>query len=100
MDFGYSVINTAKSVISSVVSGINIIDIGNYALIRNIQKGVHNCKPTLPRQSATWELSLVLRYFKFLYPLKNVFLKQLPYKLNVSLALTTRQRVQTLIHLI
>ena len=59
-------------------------------------KGVYNCKPTLPRQSATWDVNLVLRYLKSLYPHENLSLKQLSYKLIVLLALTTGQRIQTL----
>ena len=59
-------------------------------------KGVYNCKPTLPRQSATWDVNLVIRYLKSLYPQGNLSLKQLSYKLIVLLALTTGERIQTL----
>ena len=93
---GYSAINTAKSAISSAVSVVNNINIGIHPLIKKFMKGVYNCKPTLPRQSATWDVSLVLRYLKSLYPHGNLSLKQLSYKLIVLLALTTGQRIQTL----
>ena len=93
---GYSAINTAKSAISSAVSVVNNISIGIHPLIKKFMNGVYNCKPTLPRQSATWDVNLVLRYLKSLYPHENLSLKQLSYKLIVLLALATGQRIQTL----
>ena len=63
---GYSAINTAKSAISSAVSVVNNINIRIHPLIKKFMKGVYNYKPTLPRQSATWDVSLVLRYLKSL----------------------------------
>ena len=59
-------------------------------------KGVYNCKPSLPRQSVTWDVNLVVIYLKSLYPHRNVSLEQLSYNLIALLALTTGQRIQTL----
>jgi len=93
---GYSAINTAKSAISSFVFLISNIQIGTNILVKQFMKGIFNERPTLPRYNVTWDVSTVLHYLASLYPLNNISLKFLGYKLLMLLALTTGQRVQTL----
>lgn len=93
---GYSALNTAKSAISSVVNLVSDVNIGNHRLVKQFMKGVFNHRPTLPRNSCTWDVSKVLCFLSSLHPLSELSFKMLTYKLVVLLALTTGQRVQTL----
>lgn len=55
-----------------------------------------NSRPK-PKYTSTWDVGKVLSYLKSLYPLENLDLKNLTLKLASLIALTTAQRVQTLI---
>lgn len=60
-------------------------------------RGVYFNNRPKPKYTSTWDVGKVLGYLKYLYPLENVDLKNLTLKLASLIALTTAQRVQTLI---
>ena len=65
---GYSALNTAKSVVSSVVNLISNYQIGTHPLVKQFMKGVFHKNPSLPRNLFTWDVSRVLVYLRSLWP--------------------------------
>lgn len=96
---GYSNINTARSFLSSFLEMVGTVNSVNSALVKRFMRGIYNLRPSLPRYSQTWDVSIVLQYLKTLTPVKTISLKLLSWKLVMLLALLTCQRTQTL-HLI
>ena len=94
---GYSV-NTARSVLSTIIKTENEIPFGELSLVCRFLKGVFNLRPALPRYSTTWDISVVLKYIKSLKALKQCDLKSLLYRLAILLCITTGQRDQTLFY--
>lgn len=74
-------------------------------LIPRFMKGVFNLKPPscginlLGRYKFTWDVSVVLKCIKSLFPLEELTLKMLTFKLTALIALTTAPRAQTLMSL-
>lgn len=62
-------------------------------------KGVFLKNKPKQKYTSTWDVNKVLTYLKSLYPLEKLDLKSLTMKLASLIALTTAQRVQTLISL-
>lgn len=65
-------------------------------LIPRLLKGYFNSKPVTPKLLFTWDVSVVLNYLSTLYPLSDLSLKLLTYKLIALIALTTASRAQTI----
>ena len=57
---------------------------------------VKNVLLQMNRYSVIWDVSIVLNYLKFLYPLEDIQYSVLSYKCVMLLALASMQRVQTL----
>lgn len=93
---GYSTINTAKSMLSSIFEILFKQDIGNNPLIKRFMRGIFQLKPALPRYNVTWNVNKVLEFLKDLPTDGSITLRLLSMKLAVLLALTTGQRCQTL----
>lgn len=55
--------------------------------------------PPRVRYTLTWDVSAVLDFLSTLYPLEDLSLKMLTYKLDALIALTTAARAQTLLFL-
>ena len=70
---GYSSVNTARSVLSTIIKTENEIPFGELSLVRSFLKGVFNLRPALPRYSTTVDL----KYIKSLKHLKQCDLKSL-----------------------
>lgn len=96
---GYSGINTAKSAISSICAVLTGRDIGKDNLIVRFMRGIYNCRPSLPRYTETWDVSLVLNYLDSLPVNSDLSLIQLSKKLATLFMLLSAQRCQT-VHLI
>jgi len=92
---GYNSLNTARSAISSL-SFTNVNTVGNNPLVCRFMRGVFTRRPSLPRYSSTWDVSLVLNYLKTLVPVNSISFKHLTWKLVMLLTLLTGQRGQTL----
>lgn len=94
---GYSAINCAKSALSTTLGNFNGKKLGENELVQRFMKGVFKLRPALPRYSSTWDVSHVLNLFNSWPENENLSLQQLTYKTIGLLALTTAQRVQSLV---
>lgn len=94
---GYSGINTARSALSSVVTLVDAVHypVGQHPLIKRFLKGVFNKRPTFPRYSEIWDVSVVFNWMKTIN-FDDMCLKLLTLKTVMLLALLSGQRVQTL----
>lgn len=89
---GYSAINTACSAISAVSGSA----IGAHPQVKRLVKGVFELRTPLPKYAHTWDVGVLLGYFKRQSNTnKELSLKMLSKKLVALLLLTTAQRVQT-----
>ena len=59
-------------------------------------KGVYYKSPPRPRYCFTWDVSVVLKYLRGLFPLEKLTLKLLTLKVTTLIALTFAPRAQTL----
>ena len=92
----YSSLNTARSALSSVIVLSNEVPAGRHPLVCRLLKGVFQERPALPRYVDTWDVSLVLNYLKYHYPLEELGLKELTQKLVMLMSLLSGQQAQTL----
>ena len=96
----YSVLNTARSVISNLdlEATLNsaVKPVGQHPLVCRYLKGVFNKNGPVPRYNTIWPVEKVLDYLKLPWPLEKITLKGLTLKLVMLIALTTGQRCQTL----
>ncbi len=91
----YSALNTARSALSTLIM-IQGRTAGSHPTIIRFIKAVYNLRPSLPRYSNTWDVSVVLGYLKGLSPLEGLSFKDLSLKLVMLMAVITAQRGQTL----
>ena len=95
---GYSVINTARCVLSALRIAKEGFAVGAHPLIVPFMKGVFNLKPTKSRYCETLDISTMLLYLQKLSPVSKLSLKLLTAKLAMLIALTPASRAQS-IHL-
>ena len=93
---GYSSVNTARSVLSSILKPENGILFEGNPLVWRLLKGAFNLRPSLPWYTTIWGVSICFRYIKSLPSLDKCDLKTLSYRLAILLCLTTGQRDQTI----
>ena len=82
----YSTVNTARSMLSSVLQ-LNInssLPVGQLPIVKRFMKGIE-LRPSLPRYTATWDLSTVLNYFLKGASLSVLSLMELTLKLTFLL---------------
>ena len=60
-NLGYSVLNSARGMLSSLAT-IEGYDAGKHLLVCRYMKGVYNSNPPLPKRSFTWDAGAVVRY--------------------------------------
>lgn len=65
-------------------------------MLKRMLKGCFNFKPPKVRYSCTWDVKTVLKFLYTLYPLEDLSLKCLTFKLIALIALTTAARAQSL----
>ena len=66
---GYSAVNTARSVLSSIVTLPNNSSFGAQPMVCRFLKGVFELKPSLPNYKNIWNVNTVLTYFQaFTHP--------------------------------
>ena len=92
----YSAINTARSALSSIILLPGERPVGEHPLICRFLKGVFELRPALPKYTEMWDVGIVLRYLKTLYPPQDITLKQLTLKTTTLLCLLTGQRSHTI----
>lgn len=94
---GFSAINTAKAAVQAFIAACTQQpEPSTHWLITKFLKGVFAERPALPRNSVTWDPTLVLDYLASQYPHKALSFIQLSRKLLMLLALLTGQRGQSL----
>ena len=93
---GYSVINTARSALSTFIT-IDNHTVGMHPLVCRYLKGVFNEFPVLPKYSFTWDVGVVLKYISSM-DTENV--QHLSQKLATLLAILCGQRAQEILSLI
>lgn len=84
---GYSAINTAKDALPNIVTlaEMDNVQLGNHALVKRVMKGIFNCRPSMPKSTQVWDVSLVLQFLMSI-SLENISLKQLTLKTVMLLA--------------
>lgn len=90
---GYSAINTARSALSALFDNPPV---GEKPVIKRFMRGIFNTRPTKPRYTKIWDVSVVLKYLDKCAPAHELTLKQLTMKVVTLCALVTAQRCQTL----
>ncbi|KAJ8911110.1 hypothetical protein NQ315_003372 [Exocentrus adspersus] len=86
----YSVINSYRSALNLIFNPLNKADEGT--IIRFL-RGVYNKRPSVPKYCETWNPDSVLKVLESWYPLENLSLERLSYKLVTLMALTSASRV-------
>lgn len=94
---GYSSINSAKSALSSVLGLFDSECLGKHPLILKFMRGIYSLRPPAPRYQVTWDANKVLELFLSWPENDTLSLRDLSIKLVCLLALTTAQRVQSLV---
>ena len=92
---GYSALNTARSALSSIITLPGNVTIGEHPLVKRFMRGIFNIKPSLPRYTTTWDVSVLLKYLESVDNAQSS-LKELTFKLCTLIAILSGQRVQTL----
>ena len=90
--FEYRTINTYRSALSGVLPPIEGFAVGQHPLVVRLLKGILNLRPAMPRYQRSWDVSLVLDYFRAQPENKDLPLKTLSRKLAMLLALTAPKR--------
>ena len=93
---GYSVINTARSALSTILCNDKGLTIGNFTSVKRFLKGAFELRPPMPKYQFIWDANLMLNYLENFHPNEDLCLSYLTYKLAMLLALASAQRVQTL----
>ncbi|KAJ8967699.1 hypothetical protein NQ317_004199 [Molorchus minor] len=68
----------------------------NADILKRFFKGAYNLNPPQPKYETTWDPEIVLKYIETLYPLENLTLETLSYKLVTLIALISASRMQTI----
>lgn len=89
----YSVLNSYRSALNLIFGPINVND---EKIIGRFLKGVFNKRPSNPKYNVTWDPDPLLRFMENWYPLQDLSLENLSYKLVTLMGLVTASRVQTL----
>ena len=93
---GYSSINTARSALSTILTNEHGLTIGNCSSVKRLMKGIFELKPPAVKYKFIWDTNIVLNFLSLFYPLEDIPLSFLTYKLCMLMAISTMQRVQTL----
>lgn len=92
----YSTVNTARSMLSCILQ-LNInssLPVGQFPIVKRFMKGIYELRPSLPKYTASWDLSTVLNYFRKGASVSVLSLKELTLKLTFLLTLLSGQRCQ------
>ncbi|XP_058795683.1 uncharacterized protein LOC131666787 isoform X1 [Phymastichus coffea] len=88
----YGTVNSDRSALSLILDN----KIGADEHISRFCKGVAKLRPPKPKYAFTWNVAIVLNYFKTLHPLEELTFSQLSYKTVMLLLLVTGHRAQTI----
>ena len=90
--FEYRTTNTYRSALSGVLPPIEGSTVGQHPLVIRLLKGILNLRPAMPCYQSSWDVSLVLDYFRAQSENIDLPLKTLSHKLAMLLALTAPKR--------
>ena len=94
----YSALNTARSALAAIVQTTDNKSVGANPNVVRFMKGVFELRTALPRCRQTWDVEVLLNFFRQQKDNDGLSLKDLTGKLCALLLLASAQRVQT-IHL-
>ena len=95
----YSLLNTASSALSSIIS-INKVPCGKNPDVKRFMKGIFELLQTFPKYHMIWDVKKVFNYFRNLPIISDFTLKEFSLKLAMLFCLVSGgQRIQTM-HLI
>ena len=92
----YRTINSHRSATSMTHLPVDGICVGSHPFISRLIKGIFNLCPPCPRYVQMWDVSVVLRYLKFLSPAPLLSMKNLTLKLVMLMALVSLSRANLL----
>lgn len=95
----YSVLNLHKSMLLQTLPFFGNNWCSKTLLVSRFMKGIFHVQPPAVRYKFTWDVSVVLSYLKSLYPLRELSLKMLTFKLTALIALACAPRAQTMVSL-
>lgn len=94
---GYSGLNTAISAVSIFVElCAGPTGLSQHVLVKRFLRGVFVARPALPRYVVTWDVTILLNYFKSQVPLSRLTLLALSKKLAALLLLLSGHRCHSL----
>ena len=89
----YSSINVARSALVSLISTFtDSAELSSSVRLQKFMRGLFNARPTLPKNTSTWDVELLLKYLGTLSPPKALTLHMLSCKLATLMALLSGQR--------
>ena len=91
----YSSLNTARSALSAIIN-VQGKPVGEHPYVVRFLKGVFNLRPSMPKNTTTWDPEIVLKYLKTLPPVKKLDFKMLTLKCVTLLWLLSGQRGQSM----
>ncbi|XP_045023231.1 integrase/recombinase xerD homolog [Daphnia magna] len=92
----YSTINVYRSMLSGTLPQVDGQDVGKHPTVVKLMKGIFNSNPPKPKYAGTWDVDVVLIFFKTAPPNEKLSLIQLSRKTAMLLALVTMFRVSEL----
>ena len=93
----YSSVNTARSVLSSILAWEDCqTPFGQLPIVKRFMKGIFESRPPLPRYSSTWNVKNVFNYIRSQDDVPLLTLKVLSHRVAFLLALLSGQRCQTI----
>ena len=93
---GYSSINSARSALSQIITLKDGVSFGQHPLVCRFMKGIFELRPSLPKYSHIWDVSVVLDYIRNYHPLSELNLKQLTLNTVMLACLLSGQRCQSI----
>jgi len=90
----YSVVNTHNTMLFQTLPFFGVLWIKDSVLVSKLLKGYFNIKPVKPRMMNTWDVSIALKCLFTFFPLSELSIKLLTYKLIALITLTTAARAQ------
>ena len=92
----YRTINTIRSAISMTHDEIDGTRVGQHPLVSRFLKGVYNSRPPAPKYLVTWDVDMVLTYFRSLPDNQELSFQALSHKVAMLMALANADRCSDL----
>ena len=88
----YSVINTMRSALSTIIAPRNGISFGKSPIVTRMLRGVFKRRPSLPKYTMIYDVSVVLNFLSTITPNGDISLELLVHKLVALMCLLAGQR--------